>query len=106
MDIANDIDTAPEVEPTGMAMATKNGVRGAPKPKEKEVTTHLSSEEEIEREKSMLMRRLRKLRAECESLEGQLDQARQTRQATLDVQEKARNNVDSTMYTPLFRGGN
>jgi hypothetical protein len=82
MDIANDRET----EPTGMAM-------GAKKPE----MTHLSSEEEIERQKGVLMRRLRLLRAECENLEQQLDQARQSKQNSLDAQRKASSNVDATM---------
>jgi hypothetical protein len=61
---------------------------------------HLSAEEEMERQKGVLMRRVRMLRAECESLELQIEQARQSRQNTLDAQEKASTNVDATMYVP------
>jgi hypothetical protein len=57
---------------------------------------HLSSEEEIERRRGVLMRRLRVLRAECEKLEQQLDVARQSKQSLFDTQEST--NVDTTMY--------
>jgi hypothetical protein len=79
------------LEPTGMAMSiatTKSSV----------LETHLSSEEEIEHQKAILMRRIRFLRAECENLEQQLEQARQSRQNSLDAQRKAQSNVDVTMY--------
>jgi hypothetical protein len=60
--------------------------------------THLSKEEEIERRKGVLMRRVRMLRAECENLEQQIEHARQTRLVAADTQEKAQNNVDEMMY--------
>lgn len=56
-----------------------------------EKEAHLSNEEEVERQKSVLMRRLRLLRAECENLEIQVDQAKQ-------AQKKAQPNIDATMY--------
>ena len=71
----------------GLGLALKGVVSGE---------GHLSSEEEIERRRGMLMRRLRVLRAECEKLEQQLDVARQSKQSLLDTQEST--NVDTTMY--------
>ena len=93
-EIGNDGDEEREariVEPTGMAMSVtlKKSNLGE---------THLSSEEEIERQKAILMRRVRLLRAECESLEQRLEQARQSRQNSFDAQRKAKSNVDATMY--------
>jgi len=86
--------------PTGMAMS----VGGATFVKEKRkslVETHLSSEEEIERSRGALMRRIRLLRAECEDLEGQLEQARHARQTAVDAQDKAvQTNLPATMYVP------
>jgi hypothetical protein len=94
LEIANDGDEEREariVEPTGMAMSVT-------KKRSSILATHLSSEEEIERQKGVLMRRVRLLRAECENLEQQLEHARQSRQNSLDAQRKAQNNVDATMY--------
>lgn len=94
LDIANEQedDGIPKTdirEPTGMATGSK---------KKSIIEAHLSNEEDIERQKGVLMRRLRLLRAECENLEQQLDQARLTRQSILDAQKKAQSNVDATMY--------
>jgi len=61
---------------------------------------HLSSEEEIEKRRGVLMKRLRVLRAECEKLEQQLDVARQSKQSLLDTQESTP--IETTMYRPLF----
>ena len=58
---------------------------------------HLSSEEEIEKRRGLLMTRLRMLRAECERLEQQVDVARQSRQSALATQEFTA--VDTTMYS-------
>ena len=94
LEIGNDGDEEREakiVEPTGMAMSVTAK-------KSSLVETQLSSEEEIERQKGVLMRRVRLLRAECENLEQQLEQARQSRQNSLDAQRKAQSNVDATMY--------
>ena len=60
---------------------------------------HLSNEEDIEKRRGVLMRRLRVLRAECEKLEQQLDIARQSKQSLLDTQESTA--VDATMYVPF-----
>jgi hypothetical protein len=91
LDIANEDD--PRMDdgrgPTGMAMNMN---------KRSIMESHLSSEEEIERQKGVLMRKLRVLRAECENLEQQLDQAKLLRQIFLDSQKKAQTDVDATMY--------
>jgi len=79
-------------EPTGMAMSMKTHVG-------KEA--HLSSAEDVERQRAVLLRRLKLLRAECEGLELQVDQARQARQSTIDAQRRGQLNVDATMYNPL-----
>jgi hypothetical protein len=92
LDIANDPEDRlleKDVAPTGMAMATRPNVTA------KEV--HLSNEEEIERYRTVLMRRVRMLRAECDDLEKQVDQARQATQAMRDAQEKARSDMEATM---------
>jgi hypothetical protein len=101
MDIENDGEdsASPNLvveEPTDITVPGKGKVISSA---EKE--THLSNEEEIERQKSVLMRRLRLLRAECENLETQVDQAKQAQQITLDAQKKAQTNVDATMYFHL-----
>jgi len=92
LDIANDPEDRlleKDVAPTGMAMATRSNVTA------KEV--HLSNEEEIERYRTVLMKRVRMLRAECDDLEKQVDQARQAKQAMRDAQEKARSDMEATM---------
>jgi hypothetical protein len=63
----------------------------------KRKSSQVSDEEEIERQRGIWMRKLRLLRAECESLEQQLNQARQTKQTVVDAQEKAQRNVNATM---------
>jgi hypothetical protein len=101
LDIANapdDNDPKPleeeeEEEPTRMAVSVRRERgRGL-------VETHLSSEEEIERLRNALMRRIRLLRAECEGLEGQVEGARQAMQKTMQTQELAvQTNLPATMY--------
>lgn len=67
------------------------------------VETHLSSEEEIERLRNALMRRIRLLRAECEGLEGQVEGARQAMQKAMQTQELAvQTNLPATMYPTGF----
>lgn len=92
LDIANDNAEEDGIrgEPTGMAMNRNKRVS---------IETHLSSEEELERQKGVLMRRLRVLRAECDNLEQQLEQARVTRELTLATQKESQNNIDATMYS-------
>ena len=80
-------------QPTGMAMNVLGKKGGAVK------DGHLSNEEEIERHRGVLMRRLRMLRAACEDLEKQVDQARHASQKSKDAQDKAQKNVDATMYS-------
>jgi hypothetical protein len=96
LDIANESDDyalQKDEEPTGMAMAV--GKRStAPRQ-----SMHLSNEEEIEKHRSVLMRRLRVLRTECEDLEKQVDQARHATQTSKDARAKARADVDATMYS-------
>ena len=87
-DIANDTDEEVRDEQ----------VTGPKRDKRIVSEVHLSREEEIERRKGVLMRRVRILRAECEGLEVQVEQARQTRQSALDSQEKALGNIDAIMY--------
>ena len=89
-------------EPAGMAMSI--GATAAVKEKRSLVEMHLSNEEEIERLRGALMRRIRLLRADCEDLEGQLEQARHTRQTAMDVQENVvQTNLPATMYSPLLQ---
>jgi len=106
LDIANapedDHDVAvgekePVQEPTGMA--TGVGATAAVKENRTSlVETHLSNEEEIERLRGALMKRIRLLRAECDDLDGQLEQARHTRQTAMDVQDEAvQTNLPATM---------
>lgn len=96
-------------EAMAMAMAMSVGAT-APAVREKEkrkslVESHLSSEEEIERLRGALMKRIRLLRAECENLEGRLEQTRQTRQTAIDTQEKAvQTNLPATMYLTILFG--
>jgi hypothetical protein len=104
MEIANDDDrdsamlTLTVREPT-TAATTQSMTSHLAMGKEK----HLASEEEIEQRKSFLMRRLRLLRAECENLEQQLEQGRQSKQAALSLQKEAQSDADATMYgTPIF----
>jgi hypothetical protein len=98
LEIANDGNEEREatiVEPTRISVsvtAKKSSV----------FETQLSREEEIERQKGILMRRVRLLRAECENLEQQLEQARLSRQNTSDAQRKAKSNIDATMYFLLW----
>jgi hypothetical protein len=90
LDIANDGELREE-EPTGMAMGSPIVVKEG----------HLSHEEELEKKKGVLMRRVRMLRAECEMLEQQVEQARSMRTNHVDAQEKVLGNVDSMMYVHL-----
>ena len=80
-------------------MATGVGATAAVKEKRTSlVETHLSNEEEIERLRGALMKRIRLLRAECDDLDGQLEQARHTRQTAMDVQDEAvQTNLPATM---------
>ena len=68
----------------------------------KRKVSHVNDEEEIERQRGIWIRKVRLLRGECESLEGQLNQARQNTQNTNDAREKAARDVNSTMYHPLL----
>jgi hypothetical protein len=91
LDIANDGEEESRgEEPTGMAMESPIVVKEG----------HLSYEEELERKKGVLMRRVRMLRAECEMLEQQVEQARSTRSNYVDAQEKVLGSVDSMMFVP------
>ena len=83
------------MEPTGMAMSIKKSRKLVDE-------THLSNEEEIERQKGILMRRVRSLRTECENLEQALEHAKQSSKNLLDAQRKAQSNVDVTMYFPIL----
>jgi len=93
LDIANEDDPKMDDGREHIGMAMNMDKRSI-------MESHLSSEEEIERQKGGLMRKLRVLRAECENLEQQLDQAKLLRQMSLDSQKKAQTNVDATMYLP------
>lgn len=92
-DIANGgvEDRAGRPEPTGMAMNIQ-GREGN--------EAHLSSEEEIERQRGVLLRRLKLLRTECESLVQKVDQARQTRQSAIGTQQRGQLSVEAIMYSP------
>ena len=63
---------------------------------------HSLNEDELEQRKTMLMRRIRQLRAECENLEQQLDQAKQSKQQSLEAQRKTQSNMDATMSLIRF----
>lgn len=92
-EIANDgvEDRAERPEPTGMAMNIQGREgKGA----------YLSSEEEIERQRGVLLRRLKLLRTECESLAQQVDHVEQTRQSAVDSQQRGQLGVDTIMYNP------
>jgi len=94
LDIANEPDgheIHKDGEPTGMAVAMGRKSSGG-----KEVL-HLSNEEEIEKYRGVLMRRVRMLRAECEDLEKQVDQAQLATQTSKDAQDKAQADIDATM---------
>jgi hypothetical protein len=84
-------DRAERPEPTGMAMNIQ-GREGK--------GVNLSSEEEIERQRGVLLRRLKLLRTECESLAQQVDQAQQTRQSAIEAQQRGQLTVDTIMYHP------
>jgi hypothetical protein len=63
---------------------------------------HLSTEAEIERQRSVLMRRLRLLRAECETLEQKVEQTTQEKEVVeAQVQEKTQRDVDAAMFVLL-----
>ena len=94
LDIANEDDDDGMRTLGSPEIATRAGAKSVA------VETHLSVEEEIERQKGVLMRRLRVLRGECEILEQKLDQARQSREHLLDAQRKAQSNIEGTMYPP------
>jgi len=64
----------------------------------KRKASQVNDEEEIERQRGIWMRKLRLLRAECESLEQQLNQARHSKQTAIDAREKAQRDVNATMY--------
>lgn len=83
-------DRAGRPEPTGMAMNIQ-GREGK--------ETHISSEEEIERQRGVLLRRLKLLRNECESLAQQVHQAKQTRHSTIEAQQRGQSSLDTIMYT-------
>jgi hypothetical protein len=70
------------------------------KGKEVDKGKHLSTEEEIERQRSVLIRRLRLLRAECETLEQKVEQVTQEKE-TLEAQEKTQRDVDVAMFIVL-----
>jgi hypothetical protein len=66
----------------------------------------VSREEEIEREKGILMRRVRLLRIECENLENQLESSRVSSRKSKETNDIAITNVNGTMYFPFICGGN
>lgn len=75
-----------EEEPTGMVVSVGATIdRGM----SEAADTHLSSEEEIERLRGALMRRIRVLPAECEGLEEQFEVAQQRRQTAMESHEQA-----------------
>ena len=98
LEIANDGDND-AVEPDTNNDEPGVESQGAVITKMKEV--HLASEEEIERQKGILMRRVRLLRAECESLEQQIEQALQSKESAADVDKKIQQDIDTTMYATM-----
>jgi hypothetical protein len=100
LDIANeDEENVEELMQNGKDATTKG------KGKDVEKEKHLSTEEEIERQRGVLMRRLRFLRAECENLEQKVEQATQAKE-NLEAQEKMQHDVDATMLIPWHHFAN
>jgi hypothetical protein len=80
------------------ANGDESGLQTVDSRMKKQKETHLETEEEIERQRAILMCRVRLLRAECESLEQQIEQVVESKESADDIERTIQQDMDTTMY--------